>query len=327
MSYNRISLGIFCRIAFFSVFFSLVLIPSISAQFYDLDIHIPHTTVYQGRQNVAIPIHMANHTDTVAGFELTIVTDNPELISFNTTSVDTTGTLTSGWQFIDIDTIYETGINIRALANSVSPPTVNGIGYPQGGSVPLIKILADIGYMPDSIPMSTESVDIVVNLDDFGFSDQSGYLIGLEFEFYYDTLWYNCTEYYPGDTICNIWEEVEGPPADTMVIDSLHPYFDTTQIGVSGGQITIKDNCFIGAGDADCSGGLNLLDIVYIINYLYKDGPEPFCIADCNCDCVLNLLDVTCIISYLYGTGDGCNCCSCAQWLQNCAGSKTDNLD
>jgi hypothetical protein len=28
-------------------------------------------------------------------------------------------------------------------------------------------------------------------------------------------------------------------------------------------------------GDVDCSGGINLLDATYTINYLYKNGPEP----------------------------------------------------
>jgi len=28
-------------------------------------------------------------------------------------------------------------------------------------------------------------------------------------------------------------------------------------------------------GDVNCSGGVNILDVTYTINYLYKDGPEP----------------------------------------------------
>jgi hypothetical protein len=31
------------------------------------------------------------------------------------------------------------------------------------------------------------------------------------------------------------------------------------------------------AGDANCDGGVNVGDAVYLINYVFKDGPEPCC--------------------------------------------------
>jgi len=31
------------------------------------------------------------------------------------------------------------------------------------------------------------------------------------------------------------------------------------------------------AGDSDGNGITNLLDVLYLINYLYKSGPEPLC--------------------------------------------------
>ena len=30
-------------------------------------------------------------------------------------------------------------------------------------------------------------------------------------------------------------------------------------------------------GDIDGSGSINILDVTYLVNYLYKDGPEPIC--------------------------------------------------
>jgi hypothetical protein len=58
-------------------------------------------------------------------------------------------------------------------------------------------------------------------------------------------------------------------------------------------------------GDADRSEGVNLLDATFIINYLYKNGPEPYPVwaADSNCDLWINLLDATYIINYLYKNG------------------------
>jgi aminopeptidase N len=68
------------------------------------------------------------------------------------------------------------------------------------------------------------------------------------------------------------------------------------------------------AGDADHNGIVNLLDITFLINFLYKGGaaPESPPQADPNADCVINLLDITCLINYLYKGG------SAPQW--GCAG-------
>ena len=301
------------------LFFIIIVVstPTVFAQFYKLKVAIPNNQFFTGQQNVTIPIYMSNYLDSVAAYELTFVTDQPDLIQFNSNFVDTAGTLTSGWQHISVDTAYETGLEIRAMANMIHDPIVSGIGYPQTGQIPLVKILIDIGNMPDSIGSYIANIEIVANVYDFCFSNELGQVIGMEYEFYYDTLWYNCLEWL-NDTLCNHWEEVAGPPADTMEIDSLHPYLDTTQVGISNGNIQVVKNCAGSAGDADCSGSLNLLDAVSIINYLYKGGASPICQADCNCDCKLNILDISCMISYLYGIGSYCNCCSCSEWENGC---------
>jgi len=74
-------------------------------------------------------------------------------------------------------------------------------------------------------------------------------------------------------------------------------------------------------GDCDGIDGLNILDITYIISFLYLDGPGPvpdMRAADANCDCAVSILDITRIISYLYK--DGAAPCSCNNWLSGCAG-------
>ncbi len=59
-------------------------------------------------------------------------------------------------------------------------------------------------------------------------------------------------------------------------------------------------------GDATWDGLVNMLDIVYMIDYLYKDGPPPFpetIVGDVNCDGRVNLVDLSYIIDYLYHEG------------------------
>ncbi|MEW5922775.1 MAG: right-handed parallel beta-helix repeat-containing protein, partial [Candidatus Zixiibacteriota bacterium] len=58
-------------------------------------------------------------------------------------------------------------------------------------------------------------------------------------------------------------------------------------------------------GDANGSQSVNILDVTFIISYLYKGGPppDPADAADVNNDGAINILDVTYLISYLYKGG------------------------
>ena len=58
-------------------------------------------------------------------------------------------------------------------------------------------------------------------------------------------------------------------------------------------------------GDANGDQVIDLGDVVYLINYLYKDGPapEPLEAGDANCDEVVDLGDVVYLINYLYRDG------------------------
>ncbi|MFH2037399.1 MAG: dockerin type I domain-containing protein, partial [Candidatus Zixiibacteriota bacterium] len=57
--------------------------------------------------------------------------------------------------------------------------------------------------------------------------------------------------------------------------------------------------------DADGNQKLNILDITFLISYLYKGGPAPYPLnsGDANCNLVINILDITYLIAYLYKDG------------------------
>ncbi|MEW5922537.1 MAG: dockerin type I repeat-containing protein [Candidatus Zixiibacteriota bacterium] len=63
-------------------------------------------------------------------------------------------------------------------------------------------------------------------------------------------------------------------------------------------------------GDSDNNGTINLLDVIYLIKYLYKGGPEPSPInnSDVNASGGVNILDVVYLLNYLYKNGPGPNC-------------------
>jgi hypothetical protein len=59
------------------------------------------------------------------------------------------------------------------------------------------------------------------------------------------------------------------------------------------------------SGDVTCDGKVDVGDVVFLVNYLYRGGDSP-CIWDAgddNCDLVINLGDVVYLINYLYRGG------------------------
>jgi hypothetical protein len=63
-------------------------------------------------------------------------------------------------------------------------------------------------------------------------------------------------------------------------------------------------------GDANGDQVINVTDVVYMMNYLFRHGPSPvsFVSGDANCDNDLGILDVVLLINYLYkeGVTPGC---------------------
>lgn len=63
-------------------------------------------------------------------------------------------------------------------------------------------------------------------------------------------------------------------------------------------------------GDCNGDGVIDLGDVVYLINYVFRNGdpPNPIEAGDCNCDTVVDLGDVVYLINYLYRGGDPPGC-------------------
>jgi hypothetical protein len=58
-------------------------------------------------------------------------------------------------------------------------------------------------------------------------------------------------------------------------------------------------------GDADFDGVANISDAVYLVNYIFNDGPEPvpYAAGDVNCDGTVNITDAVYLISWIFGGG------------------------
>ncbi len=59
-------------------------------------------------------------------------------------------------------------------------------------------------------------------------------------------------------------------------------------------------------GNVNGDGKVSLSDVVYLINYLFKFGPEPIPelgVGDANCDGKVSISDIVCLINYLFKFG------------------------
>jgi hypothetical protein len=64
------------------------------------------------------------------------------------------------------------------------------------------------------------------------------------------------------------------------------------------------------SGDVNLDGLVNIGDAVYLVNFIFSEGPPPqiFEIADTNCDGAINVGDIVFLIKYIYGEGPKPGC-------------------
>jgi agmatine/peptidylarginine deiminase len=135
----------------------------------------------------------------------------------------------------------------------------------------------------------------------------------------YETLYYYPEIYDPDDSAhqityldipswCTVQDDsVIGEAPDSSFVDSF--------------WVIVKDLCSADTqmvnlyvyicGDANGDGAIEIADVVYLINYLFIDGPAPVpCLAagDANCDGVVNITDVVYLINYLFISGPPPGC-------------------
>lgn len=334
----------------------------LAAQTCQLKVEVEDTYAFSGQNNAIIDVYLVNQVDTVAGFELWLVLNRPDIMEFVRDTVlkadifywrclewdgllcvdsnditdsvllfgvdydwltadthyvqagvvDTTGTLVSGWDYVEARSLSPGGYDLKltAMANDFAPPYNPGI-LPQDGSIPLIKLLVNVYDLPEEIQDRT--VDILIqsdNLDNFAFSGMNGTGIGIILDTVYKERCFTCG---PGiDPPCDpMWQvPCESPEVDSVwCCDTLlTAHLDLDYVCIINGSLT-SVTTFV-CGDVDGSGTVNILDVTRLISYLYKEGagPDDFRAADVNGSCSTNILDVTALISYLYKQGFSMAC-------------------
>jgi uncharacterized delta-60 repeat protein len=150
-----------------------------------------------------------------------------------------------------------------------------------------------------------------LELDRLGNVYVTGYSWGLGTDADFATI-----KYYPnGDTAWIIRYNGTADSDDGAVdiaVDTLGHVYVT---GYSYGSGTAKDYVTVKysqglRGDANGDGQIDIADVVYLINYLFIDGPapDPLSVGNANCDDVVNIADVVYLINYLFIGGPPPDC-------------------
>jgi len=298
---------------------------SIFGQDPELIINAHNVSINTNAGEGVLTISMSNLVDTVAGFELWLMLNQPDVIQFRN-EIDTVGTLLSDWQLILTNSLggqfYD--LKVLALANDFANPIYNFGTTPQENGT-LFRLPFDILQNPTpDLPYDVQ-VQIIESLDHFGFSDPNGNLIGISYDTVFDTAFYICTNWVGEE--CLNWQRVFGPPYDSIWVDSsqLVPYLDTNIVKIHNGTITILPECApITPGDVDGDGLYNIGELVLLTQFIVYG--EPPLTAPWNGDvdgnCILNWEDV----NLLEAGGPFVECtCYDPQWI--CCRGLTGNVN
>lgn len=110
----------------------------------------------------------------------------------------------------------------------------------------------------------------------------------------------------PGLTLDSLTGHISGIPSqfgtftfDVYAKDLMSSYSDTRTY-----TLVVNEGLYT-PGDADNNRSVNILDVTFLVGYLYRGGAAPAIMnaGDADASCAINLLDVTYLIAYLYRGG------------------------
>lgn len=266
-----------------------------------LNLKIEDITLTPDDSIVDFQVTMNSVEDSVAGIELMFQMSNPYVMEFSETDpVDLTGSTIEDWGTV----------TWKEFGNPVSTIKIVGLwDFPDGSKRPIPippsdepqLLLTLHGYLINVYDDSLCDFEAPVYIADYEtkFStpviDSLAYLIGYDMWIEYDTTYDNCVEW-DGDS-CVAW-------ADTIVevIPHSAPNFDL--LNYQDGSYRIL--CF-DCGDADGSGAIDIDDVVYLIDYIFAQGPAPDPIeaGDADASGAVDIDDVVYLIAYIFSSGPG----------------------
>lgn len=268
-----------------------------------LELTVEDVVVQSSQTGVEIPVYLSNCCDTITGFQIFLQLTRPDFTEF-TLDLVTEGTLIEGWGYStnslggqNWDILISTGC---AGQGCLVPPYTSAI-LPQEGEIPLLKILANVYELPDTMIERTADVFLEHDfLDYFSFSDQHGNSVGIITEEVPDTNYFVCQTWY-GDMCIDSSQVTKYDAWDFFHISTvLVASLDTNAVKVYDGTLSLGP--LFKCGDINCTTVMDISDLTYFVSYMFGGGPAPIYwqSADCDADEQITISDITCIVCYLF---------------------------
>jgi hypothetical protein len=102
---------------------------------------------------------------------------------------------------------------------------------------------------------------------------------------------------------------------DSIIINWPSGIYQDT-INVAANQtLAITEEADFECGDANTDGSVNVGDIVFIVNHVFHEGPEPnpYDVGDVNCDGNVNVGDAVYLVNYVFKEGSPVPCAECPE--------------
>lgn len=275
-----------------------------------IEIRLDSVLALEG-QTARMPLYLANYEDTLGGIQMYFQVDRPGICSL-TTTIDTAGTLLSGWPWVKLNHLATTGLDLKVQALS----SVAGVGAvpplaPQAGTVPLLYLNVRVFTGLDTLFDTEAHINVITsNYTLFGFSTPQGVLVGYTPQETVDTNYYRCLNWLEDQ--CLEWQQVSQPPFDSMeIVVDTQLVLDTTLVKVlQRGYVRV--NPWI-CGDFNGDRAVNLTDVTQLVNYMFLNGGPPARLASIDvaspCEFQISLTDLTRIVNYLFVNGSPLTCC------------------
>jgi len=255
------------------------------------DVEIRYNTVYPGHLG-EFGVWLKNQV-AIAGFQFIITISNPELFNFHTDSITVEDIMmridTCTWQ---PDSLHDS----TCFKDSLVPTPVRNCYLDTVGS--LISNFQWIECHGDTADTSKPDCKWirVFGMAKYGQPIPSNPNYRLLFKFGVDAF---CIPDSTTDRSCSFYI---APQGNSFLSNPLGEVVTFRYNLGSGGQYM---SWYSTPGDANGDSLINVGDITFLINYLFKAGPRP-CIpeaADGNASCVPEVGDITTLINYLFKNG------------------------
>jgi len=272
----------------------------------EIILQVNDTTVSTNDTLYYLSVFLTNVLQSVAGVEVTISAGQsglfrlPDSLRIDTTiicidppactSADTlidtahvtpvvlSGSPLDDWDFVQARALSPYTFRLAGVADfpgGTTPPPI-----PPGGPRLLCRMLLEREVPLDVLDtLSERTVAWNIAFGATSFSDPTGKSIGLQ-----------------DSALCL------DPPACSL-LDTVYYYDSTINIYVAG-SITFAPSCI--RGDVNGSGAVNGTDIIFLVSYVFKGGPQPGCnglSGDVDCTGVVSSADVIYLVNYVFKGG------------------------